>query len=167
MKAWETLLKEMVGELCWSMIGISAGSMFSLDFGDKLKTDFAVNNDKLREDQRHFKGEYSLFVQMTGWRLYQGKNCLCHCNDSNANDGPMVAGLQRLEGQKLLHFESGKSPAELKLIFSDGYRLKLCDWEGVSTEADAYTLFGKGLAVTVRMDGQISVEPSSFGVEGS
>jgi hypothetical protein len=71
----------------------------------------------------------------------------------------MVLGLRRLEEKKLLHFESGKSPAELRLDFSHGYRLVLSDWEGVNPEDDAYTLFGDGLAVAVRMNGEISLHP--------
>jgi hypothetical protein len=158
MKEWESLLAKMQGQLCWSMIGISGGSMFSLHFGDKLKRDIVVDNEKLREDQRKFHGAYTLLVRMTGWRLYHDKKCLCHCNDSNANDGPMVIGLRRLEGKKLLHFESGKSPAELKLTFSEEYQLTLSDWEGVNPEDEAYTLFGDELAVTVRMAGAVSVQ---------
>ena len=145
------------------MIGVSAGSMFSLDFGNKLKSGMVINNDMLREEQRKFVGEYTLYVCMTGWSLYHDKKCICNCNDSNANDGPMVLGLQRLEEKKLLYFKSGKSPAELRLDFSEGYQLVLSDWEGVNPEADAYTLFGDGQAVTVQMNGKISVEPSKRG----
>ena len=46
------------------MIGISAGSMFSLDFGVQLKRDIVIGNDKLRKDQREFVGEYCLFAQI-------------------------------------------------------------------------------------------------------
>jgi hypothetical protein len=141
------------------MIGPSAGSWFALDFGEKLEREAPVDNDKLRAKQQRFIGEYSIWIRMTGWRLYLDKKCLCHCNDSNANDGPMIMGLQQLEGKKLLHFASGKSPAELKLDFSEGYQLVLCDWEGVNPEYEAYTLFGNQQAVTVRMNGEISIQP--------
>jgi hypothetical protein len=140
------------------MIGPAAGSWFKLDFGKKLERETPINNDKLREEQRKFIGEYTLWVRMTGWRLYLDKKCLCHCNDSNANGGPMDMGLRQLEEKKLLHFEFGKSPAELRLDFSEGYRLVLSDWEGVKPEDDAYTLFGNGQAVTVRMNGDISLQ---------
>lgn len=160
MKEWESLLERMRGHLCWSMIGISGGSMFTLDFGDKVNKKIVVSNDKLREDQRNFRGEYTLFVRSAGWRLYHDKKCLCHCNDSNANDGPMVMGLRRLEGKKLLHYECGTLPAELALTFAEGYQLVLGDWEGVKPEDPAYALFGDGLCVGVRMDGDVSVQRS-------
>ena len=142
------------------MIGPAAGSWFKLDFGEKLEREVPVSNDKLREEQQQFIGEYTLWVRMTGWRLYLDKKCLCHCNDSNVSGGPMATGLQQIEGKKFLHFESGKSPAELRLDFSEGYRLVLSDWEGVKPEDDAYTLFGDGQAVTVQMNGEISLQPS-------
>ena len=160
MKELASLLAKMLGQPCWSMIGIVGGSMFTLHFGDKLERETVVANDKLTVGQRKFVGEYTLFVRMTGWKLYQNKEGVCHCNDSNANDGPMVNGLRRLEEKKLLRFESGRSPAKLKLFFSEYYRLILCDWEGVSPEDDAYTLFGDGQAITVRMNGEINLQPS-------
>jgi len=157
-KEWESLLAKMVGQACWSMIGVSGGSMFSLDFGEKRRREVVVRNDKLRGEQRSFVGEYRLFARMTGWRLYQTEKCLCHCNNSNAKDGPMVMGLRQLEGKRLLHFESGKSPAELMLSFSKDYRLVLSDWEGADPEDEAYTLFGEERAVTVRMNGEIGLQ---------
>ena len=144
------------------MVWISAGSRFALDFGAQLKADIIIGNDMLREDQRKFVGEYSLFVTNTGWKLYHGSEVICHCNDSNKNDGPMVLGLSQLEGKKMLRFKFGESHAELMIAFSENYRLFLCDWEGVAADDDAYTLFGEmeGLAVTVQMNGRVSKEPS-------
>jgi len=163
MNELENLLTKMKGQTCWSMIGISAGSMFSLDFGAQVKRDIVIGNDKLRKDQREFVGEYCLFVQMTGWRLYHGSECICHCNDSNKNDGQMVLGLRQLEGKKMLRFKFGNSPAELMIAFSENYRLFLSDWEGVEPDDDAYTLFGDGLAVKVQMNGKVSTQPSKRG----
>jgi len=140
--------------------------MFSLDFGNKLEREEVVDNDKLGERRRKFVSEYTLFVRMTGWRLYQDKKCICDCNDSNANDGPMVMGLRRLEGKKLLHFDAGKSPAELRLAFSEDYRLALSAWEGVDPEHEAYTLLGDGQAVTVLMNGKISFQISRRSQKG-
>jgi hypothetical protein len=153
----------MKGQTCWSMVGISAGSMFTLDFGAQRKRKIAIGNDMLRKDQREFVGEYTLFVTHSGWRLYHGAEVICHCNDSNANDGPMVLGLSQLEGKKLLRSKFSNSPAELMLAFSENYRLFLCDWEGVEPDEDAYILFGEmeGLAISVQMDGRVSTGASN------
>lgn len=156
----ETLLETMKGQSCWSMTGISAGSMFSLDFGARLKRGVPIDNDKLRKDQREFVGEYWLFVRMSGWRLYHGTECICHCNDSNKNDGPMVLGLRQLEGKQMLDFKFSNSPAELMITFSEDYRLFLSDWEGTKPYNDAYTLFGDGIAVSVKMNGKMNMEIS-------
>lgn len=163
----ESLLAKMKSQTCWSMVGISAGSMFSLDFGAQLKRNIIIGNDMLRKDQREFVGEHSLFVKHSGWKLYHGSEVICHCNDSNKNDGPMVLGLRQLEGKKMLRFKFGNSPAELMLAFSENYKLFLCDWEGVEPDDDAYILFGEveGLAVTVQMNGGVSKGPSKLSRE--
>jgi hypothetical protein len=162
MNELENLLAKMKGQACWSMIGISAGSMFTLDFGAQLKRGIVIGNDLLRKEQREFCGEYCLFVNMTGWKLYYGSECICHCNDSNKNDGPMVLGLSQLEGKKMLRHKFRNSPAELMIAFSENYRLFLCDWEGSEPDEDAYILFDEdeGISITVKMNGEVSTEPS-------
>jgi hypothetical protein len=156
----DTLFAKMKGQTCWSMIGISAGSWFSLDFGARLKRDIAIGNETLRENQREFTGEYRLFVQMAAWRLYRGSDCICHCNDLNVIDGPMVLGLRQLEQQKVLNFRFGESSPELTIDFSDEYRLFLSDWEpGIEPDAIAYWFYGDGLAVSVQMNGIVCVQP--------
>jgi hypothetical protein len=141
-------------------LALARDPCFSLDFGARVKRDIFTGNDMLRKEQREFIGEYCLFVNMSGWRLFQGSECLCHCNDSNANDGPMVLGLSQLEGKKMLRYKFRNSPAELMIAFSENYLLFLCDWEGSEPNEDAYILFGDGLAITVKMNGKVSMEPS-------
>jgi len=160
MNSLETVLAKMVDQTCWSMIGPSAGSMFSLDFGDKQKRKILIKNDKLREEQRNFTGEYRLLAWMTGWHLLHDSKRICDCNDSNENEGAMAMGLRQLEGKKMLRFEFGKSPAELMIAFSKGYHLFLTDWEGTKPEDKGYMIYGDGLTITVRMNGKVSEEPS-------
>lgn len=158
MNELDALLAKIVGQPCWSMVGMSGGSMFALDFGKRLKRKVPVGNDMLREEQRNFRGEYRLFVQCSGWKLFLEKKCLCHCNDSNANDSPMVAGLRQLEGQTVLRSKTGNTPAELMVAFSGGYKLFLADWEGVEPDSTAYTASGEGEFISVTMNGAVSIE---------
>jgi len=158
----EGLLAKIVNQPCWSMIGPTAGSMFTLDFGQRRKRDVALRNDKLREEQRQFTGQYSLSVKHSGWRIFQAKKCICHCNDSNETGGPMATGLRQLENRILKRFSFEKSPAELMLAFDEQLQLYLCDWEGVSPEDVAYVFFGEGRAVAVKMSGVVSVQVSTW-----
>jgi len=111
--------KAVEGQLCWGFVGVSAGSMFSLEIGRKLKKTTPTNNSMLKEELRNYSGEYVLFTRSSLWVLRDlatGK-VITHCNDDNSIDGPMQKSLEALEGELITGANFDKNNNNLKIVF--------------------------------------------------
>ena len=147
-------LEQLVGKECWSVVaGEGTGSMVSLDFGRKQRRKTAVRNRHLTRTQREFEGEFDLFIQGCAWRLEEPRKVICSSMSDNANDGPMVAGLERLDEQKVLRVVIDYPGYDLALTFEGAegeLTLRLfCDQADREGEADNYSFFSPKMAWAV------------------
>src|ERR1700760_3860825 len=95
-------LGKLAGLDCWGVIaGSGSGSRVTLHLGKRIKRERPLMNPRLPELVRSHTGEYGLFIENCAWRL-DGDSTLCTSKTPNENDGPMVAGLRSLEGQRIV-----------------------------------------------------------------
>ncbi len=144
-------LQRLVGELCWSVVaGELTGSMASLDFGKRVPRPQPLRNRHLTRAQWQFEGEFDLFVEGCAWRLQSERNVLCSSMSDNANDGPMVRGLEELTDRRVETVALDFPGYDLRLGFEDGLELLLfCDQADPEGEADNYSFFTPQMAWSV------------------
>lgn len=137
----EELLK-IQSEVCWGVTaGKGTGSMVSLCFGEKIRRKKPVDNPHLSEDVRNFDAEYCLYLQECGWRLQTCKQVIASSASPNDNDGPMLAGLRSIVGERVLTAEVEDVSCDLKLEFSNGVNLRVFCFGRSGEEWDNYTFY--------------------------
>ncbi|MEA2597566.1 MAG: hypothetical protein QOF01_4035 [Thermomicrobiales bacterium] len=110
---------DLAGKRCWGVAaGEGTGARLGLDMGGKVKRDRPLDNPLVSEDVRCYEAAYSLFVEGCPWRVQSAAAVVGGWLDDNANDGPMVATLERLVGARV------EPPAwDLRLGFDHGLAL--------------------------------------------
>jgi hypothetical protein len=138
--------KPIAGQRPWrARLGV--GSFLTLDFGRKVKED------------RHFRGEWHLWVYQANWSLLHGDRKLA---DSNSERHIIDVTIRRLEDSELTEVKFDPQAAVTDFVF-DGFRLVVspADYLDVPDERDEYWLFfmPDNLVLTVGPAG-VDVGPS-------
>ncbi len=128
------------GELCWGVVGPSAGSMFSMDFGAKHPRKYPVNNPHLSEDCRIYKAAYRIFVQMAPWLILKNGVLLCDQSMSNKPGGEMQNTFPLLEGLIVQECRLRVFPFKFTVMLADGYKVVIGYWDMKFANPE-YTLF--------------------------
>jgi len=147
------MLEKAEGLSCWSVVGPSAGSWFRLDLGKKVERKSPIDNPHLNVDQRRFIGEYGLLVLMCGWCIFQNKEKICDCNDSQNR---MKDAFQIFVGKSIAGFKFGPASPDLLIKFSEGIELFLVRQDGTEASEVVYKLSGPDYSLSVSMDGTLS-----------
>ncbi|MFN7134335.1 MAG: hypothetical protein ACK4N5_19810 [Myxococcales bacterium] len=143
-------LQRLVGKPCWSVIaGEHTGSMASLDFGRRVPRATPVRNRHLTRAQRQYEGEFDLFIEACAWRLQRERSIVCTSMSDNANDGPLVLGLEELLDRKVVSVSVEYPGYDLTLAFEESLTLLLfCD-AAPEDDSDNYSFFAPGMAWAV------------------
>ncbi|WP_308986804.1 hypothetical protein [Thalassobacterium sedimentorum] len=148
------------GEECWSCVaGKGTGSIFSLQFGDRVPRVRALNNPHLTEEEKNFDSDMSIMV-WSSWNLKRQGAIICNSESNNANDGPMVQGLKELIGKKVESIHAEDPTEQIALSFEGGYDLKIfCDgFQTYGSDSENYTLFLPEVSYSATTDGNIERE---------
>ena len=122
------LVASLVGQVCWSATcGGAAGSNLMLDLGRDVPRKRPVRNRKLSDRQRHFEGEFRVFIQCA-WRLERGTALVCGSGDDPDPSGPMVTSMEQVENSVVEHAEIQNAGHDLTLRCFEGWVLRIfCD----------------------------------------
>jgi hypothetical protein len=114
---------------------------------------------------RDYESELSLFVQNVPWRIQTADAVVASWVDDNANDGPLVAALDRLIGARVIRTELSAPAFDLVLDFDNGLTLVVFADGTPRTDDDDYILFTRHHSYTVGMGGQIDAEKRLLDVD--
>lgn len=94
-------LSNLTGEECWGVTGgAGTGSVIALDIGKRTVRAKPVRNVHLTELVRCYESTFKLLLYCP-WRIESKSDVISGSHMSNANDGPMVRGLEFIRGKKL------------------------------------------------------------------
>jgi hypothetical protein len=139
---FETLMRNLTGLLCWNIHAGAVGSLIGLHLGEKvpLKQPLPFPNTSLTPDEHKYRGEYILYVEDCPWRLESTDSVIALWTDSNAPDGPIIAGMQRLIGHKIEQLEVLRPGLDLVIRFTNGLTLRIFPDQADPDEGDNYAL---------------------------
>ncbi len=154
-------VRKLVGTPCWGIVaGAGTGSVVSLDFGKKIAREQPLRNTRVSEAVRHNKGEFHLFVEDCAWRVETDTAVLCGSASDNSNDGEMVTGLRRLEGQIVREVVVSEPALDLTVVFGDGLKLLLFCETLQEDDADNFVFFSPIGTFVVQSFGLVRLERS-------
>jgi hypothetical protein len=124
-------------EECWGVVaGKGTGSNVLFDFGMKIPREKPLKNQYLSEVVRNNESEKSLFVRCV-WRIISKQEVICGCWEDNSNGGPMLQGLERFLGSKVVRTVLSCPGLDLNLEFDNGLTLQIfCDSTDTTEEKD-------------------------------
>lgn len=132
----------MAGLPCWNVQAGAVGSMASLHIGAKVPLDkpLPYPNRSLTPDEHKFRGEYVLYIEDCPWRLESTDAVIALWTQSNAPDGPMVTGLNRLIGTTIDSAQVTLPGMDLAVRFDNGLTLRVFPDQSDPDEGDNYSL---------------------------
>lgn len=138
----EQALHTLIGQPCWNVLAGAVGSLASLDIGAKVERDqpLPFRNVKLSLEAHKFRGETILYIEDCPWRLDGPDSVIAAWTDSNAPDGPIVTGLNKLVGHTITHAELTRPGLDLALTFDNGLTLRLFPDQTDPEAGDNYAL---------------------------
>lgn len=152
--------RAIVGARCWSLIaGKGTGSRILLDFGERRLRSTALDNNRLRPDQRQYESDLSLFVSCA-WRLDLVDEVLCGWTDFDDDTGEPPEPLHQLEGRTVTNFAIAEPGADATVEFDDGLSLRIfCD---VTNKQDDFNYSIRTLPGTWTVEGNshLTFEPA-------
>ena len=124
----KALVASLIGQVCWSATcGGAAGSNLMLDLGRDIPRKRPVRNRTLSDRQRHFEGEFRVFIQCA-WRLEQADRIVCGSGDDPDPSGPMITSMKQVENSVVEHANIQSAGHDLTLRFFEGWVLRIfCD----------------------------------------
>lgn len=136
----ETALSKMTDLACWGVIaGADTGSMITFDFGEHIRIDPPLRNQRISSELRNFHGEYSIFVEGCAWRLEKAEVIVCGSRDNEELIGTELE--HSLVGAKLINAKLCNWALDLDLSFYGGYLLRLfCDQTSVPGGLNNYSV---------------------------
>lgn len=151
-------LHALVGEECWGAVGgEGTGSVILLSIGARTLRARPVRNPHLSELCRLYDPASSLRVRCP-WRIDSPSKVIAGSHMSNANDGPMVRGLQEICGQKIVAVLCPAPAYDLTIHFENRRSLVVhCSAIGVDYD-DCYSLGTPSGWYTVGFDGDLRFE---------
>lgn len=134
-------LRSLEGLPCWSIkAGPGTGSRLMVHFGDKVPRPRPLRNQRLSSEERHFRGEISLFVESC-WRLDSYTEVVAGCWDDNRPGKTMLTGLDRLIGSSVAKASAQPPGYDLTIEFSEGLVLHIfCTATNSSEAEDNYSI---------------------------
>ena len=139
---FETALKRMVGQTCWSVQDSGIGSLFSLQIGQKEQRDqpMAHHEFKISVEERVYRGEFILYVEDCPWRIETSEKVLATWLDDNTQDGAMNKVIQQFVGRKVDQVDVSRPGLDLSLRFEGELTLRLFPDQIDADEGDNYSL---------------------------
>ena len=153
-------LDQFLGQECWSCVaGSGTGSIFSLNFGNRIPRAEALKNPHLTEEERNFDSEISIMV-WSSWKLEHQGNAICDSGSDNSNDGPLVLGLNQLKGKKIDTIHAETPTDQIGLLFEGGFDLKIfCDgFQTYGGDSENFIIFLPDAIYSVTTNGNIEKE---------
>lgn len=154
------------GDGCWGITaGKGTGSMVSIQCGRKIRRSHPVNNPHLSEESRENEAEYCLFLRDCSWRLESDDEILSSSLSGNEEGGTMLAGLNRIVGQKIVDVRLNLPWMDLTIVFENGIRLKtftLGETEPAE-EFENFDYFVPGFVYAVSASGKLIREEREAG----
>lgn len=151
-------IQDIVAEECWGVVGgEGTGSVILLSIGAQIPRPRPLSNPHLSELCRHHEGAYSLRI-MCPWRIDSPSQVIAGSHMSNANDGPMVSGLEEICGEKIVAVICTFPGLDLTIQFENQRSLVIHCTE-IGWDYDECYSFGtpKGY-YSVGFDGEVSFE---------
>ena len=119
-KGFLNSLAKLNGQECWSVIGgEGTGSNLTMGFGQRIERTRPLDNPFLTPQDRHFVGEYSLFITCM-WRLDSKSKVICGSYEPNDNDGYMIQQINKLAGLKVISAKAFPPGYDLEISFEKG-----------------------------------------------
>ena len=152
-------LQNLKGLECWRVTaGEGTGSRITLSMGRKIERTRPLKNPQLPSDLRQFDSEFVIFVQDCAWRLNADK-VICTSKTPNNNDGPMVAGLHSLVGQRIVAVTASPPAYDLMIEFSGASKLHLfCDCFDQERDGYNYSFHSANQVFSVGAGGVLTLE---------
>lgn len=140
--AFESAMQALVGRECWHVLAGAVGSLASLDIGAKVERNqpMPFRNKGMDLEAHRYRGEFVLYIEDCPWRLDGPNAVVASWTDSNAPNGPIVQGLQRLAGQTITRVELTRPGLDLALHLADGHVLRIFPDQAYPDEGDNYAL---------------------------
>lgn len=154
----ETELSKLIDLDCWGIIaGAGTGSMITLDFGEHIRFDPPLRNQRISSELRNFHGEYSIFVEGCAWRLEKEEVIVCGSRDDEEFLGVELE--RSLVGSKLTSAKLSNWAFDLDLSFHGGYVLRLfCDQTSTSDGLNNYSVRSPSGWITVGPKSKLVME---------
>lgn len=139
----ESVLRGMVENRCWSYAAnVNTGSCVAFDIGPKVVREKPLRNPRISKEERLYRGEFEFYVRCS-WRLDWKGGVLCGGEDDKSEGGPMLTGLTRMLGRRVVSAELERPGLDLTLVFEDDLIFRaFCDeFEQDEEGLDNYVLF--------------------------
>jgi hypothetical protein len=151
-------IQNIVGEECWAAVGgEGTGSVILLSMGAQILRPRPIRNPHLSELCRLYDSAYSLRIRCP-WRIDSPSQVISGSHMSNANDGPMVRGLEEICGEKIVAVICTAPAFDVTIEFENQRSLVIHCTE-IGWEYDAcYSLGTPGGYYSVGFDGDVSFE---------
>ncbi|WP_373060433.1 hypothetical protein [Zunongwangia sp. H14] len=167
-KEFQDILEPIVGQFIWGARQLT-GSFLTLEFGKPTiefgrvhqpseKNRFPFN--KFERRRVRIKGEYSLFISMSNWKIYADKTELAY-DESERNE--IKLALQFINGQKLSSITLNTEENLTELKFDLGGKIVISgEWytDDLNEMWSFYT--GTNKVLTYRNDKKISYEKAGM-----
>jgi hypothetical protein len=136
----QRVISTLVDKECWLITaGKGTGAVIALHFGKRVPRERWITNPTLRPEARQFEGEFVLQIECP-WRIDAAAEVVTSWSDDNSIDGPMLSGLERLQGQRVLECRLREPANDLAITFTNGLCLRTFADQGAASRADNYML---------------------------
>jgi hypothetical protein len=155
-------IEGLLSQPCLGAIGgCGSGSTVTIHLGGKVERRQPVDNARISEELRRFRGEFCLFIRGCAWRLEQNGMVTC---TSKSSEEIIFSETEKLAGQTVHAIRILNSSLDLEVRFEDAQVLTLfC--EEVVGDVDNYQLRVPGGWHTVHAEGRISFEKTAAAVD--
>ncbi|MBK6685430.1 MAG: hypothetical protein IPG45_13240 [Deltaproteobacteria bacterium] len=151
------VLRDLVGELCFSVLGGAPGEALVLDFGKRQPRALRLANRQLSFAQRTFEGTAGILVDC-GWALDGPNGRVVTHLESTLKEGP--SPLVVLEGDKVAKVSLPAPGLDPLLVFRSGHTLRIwahrVDPQG---REDNWAVWSERGTLTVGPGGRLSGPP--------
>ena len=159
----KSVLHLVTNKVCWTIIGPSSGSWFSMHIGEKIKRPTPFLNDTFTPDQQNYQGEYTLLFMQIGWGIFKDGVEICDSNSSNTPGGEMDQTFPLLWGKTITKLRIGSTPDKLTITLSDGYEIKARAWT-TDKDDECYAFYIRDeKSYGVYVSGEIKMELANKG----
>lgn len=155
----EEFFSKVRGTSCWSIVGgAGSGSIVSLRFGQKVRSERPLKNSRLSLEERIFDGERSLIVYCD-WRL-ETRGTILSTSQSITEHGEIdLSAFDRIKNQLVSEIRFSSDLPDLHLRFGNDVVFSVfCDLPVAESEDSNYVMFNPGTSIAVTAAGRLVVE---------